>query len=93
MVLAAGDAILGIETGVSLGYFSPPRFCVGFFFLRSRFINPTGSSHLRVLVGSGKAVFAFELKGLEEAKEDKCCIKDLNLTARTVLGVDGGSLL
>lgn len=91
--LAAGDAIQGIGTGVSLGYFSPPRFCVVFFFLRSRFINPTGSSHLRVLVDSGKAVFAFELKGLEEAKEDKRCIKDLNLTARTVLGVDRGSLL
>lgn len=62
--------ILGIGTEVPLWFFSP--LCV---FL-VRFINPAGSRHLHVLVGGVKTVFVFNLKGLEGAKPDKCCIKD-----------------
>lgn len=37
-----------------------------------------------------KFEFAFKRKGLKGDKEDKCCIKDLNLTI--ALGVDPGPL-
>lgn len=62
--------ILGVGTEVS-SWFFPPRV----FFL-VRFVNPTGSRHLRVLVGGIKTVLVYNLKGLEGTKPDKCCIKD-----------------
>lgn len=50
-------------------------------------MNTTGSNHPHVPMSS-EVGFASKRKGLEGDKENKCCIKDLNLTASIALGVD-----